>query len=436
MNGLFADTIYASASGVGRFAITLLRVSGAEASACLARLVGPLPAPRRAVLRGIMAPDGSLLDRAMVLWLPGPQTYTGEDSFELHLHGGLAVLTGVEAALLSLGLRPAEPGEFTRRAFIHGRMDLLEAEAVADLIAAETSAQRDQALRQLSGELGGVYRDWQGRLVRILAQQEALIDFPDEDLPAEVEAGLLAEIVSLMAAMHQHLKDGDRGERLRRGLVLALAGLPNVGKSSLVNTLCRRDVAIVSPVPGTTRDVIEVRLDLSGIPVTLQDLAGLRETSDPVEVEGVRRAQDRVASADIVLQVVAPPYDVLPTLDVWVGARVIKVASKSDLGIPSPEGMVRVSSLTGEGCDHLVAMLGEVAQSLAGIGETPSLTRARHRAAVNAAAGHLHAALDVSGVELRGEELRLALRSLGRILGSVGVEELLDSVFSQFCIGK
>jgi tRNA modification GTPase len=436
MNGLFADTIYAPASGVGRFAITLLRVSGAEASACLARLVGPLPAPRRAVLRGIMAPDGSLLDRAMVLWLPGPQTYTGEDSFELHLHGGLAVLTGVEAALLSLGLRPAEPGEFTRRAFIHGRMDLLEAEAVADLIAAETSAQRDQALRQLSGELGGVYRDWQGRLVRILAQQEALIDFPDEDLPAEVEAGLLAEIVSLMAAMHQHLKDGDRGERLRRGLVLALAGLPNVGKSSLVNTLCRRDVAIVSPVPGTTRDVIEVRLDLSGIPVTLQDLAGLRETSDPVEVEGVRRAQDRVASADIVLQVVAPPYDVLPTLDVWVGARVIKVASKSDLGIPSPEGMVRVSSLTGEGCDHLVAMLGEVAQSLAGIGETPSLTRARHRAAVNAAAGHLHAALDVSGVELRGEELRLALRSLGRILGSVGVEELLDSVFSQFCIGK
>ena len=436
MNGLFADTIYAPASGVGRFAITLLRVSGAEASACLARLVGPLPAPRRAVLRGIMAPDGSLLDRAMVLWLPGPQTYTGEDSFELHLHGGLAVLTGVEAALLSLGLRPAEPGEFTRRAFIHGRMDLLEAEAVADLIAAETSAQRDQALRQLSGELGGVYRDWQGRLVRILAQQEALIDFPDEDLPAEVEAGLLAEIVSLMAAMHQHLKDGDRGERLRRGLVLALAGVPNVGKSSLVNTLCRRDVAIVSPVPGTTRDVIEVRLDLSGIPVTLQDLAGLRETSDPVEVEGVRRAQDRVASADIVLQVVAPPYDVLPTLDVWVGARVIKVASKSDLGIPSPEGMVRVSSLTGEGCDHLVAMLGEVAQSLAGIGETPSLTRARHRAAVNAAAGHLHAALDVSGVELRGEELRLALRSLGRILGSVGVEELLDSVFSQFCIGK
>jgi len=436
MNGLFADTIYAPASGVGRFAITLLRVSGAEASACLARLVGPLPAPRRAVLRGIMAPDGSLLDRAMVLWLPGPRTYTGEDSFELHLHGGLAVLTGVEAALLSLGLRPAEPGEFTRRAFIHGRMDLLEAEAVADLIAAETSAQRDQALRQLSGELGGVYREWQGRLVRILAQQEALIDFPDEDLPAEVEAGLLAEIVSLMAAMHQHLKDGDRGERLRRGLVLALAGVPNVGKSSLVNTLCRRDVAIVSPVPGTTRDVIEVRLDLSGIPVTLQDLAGLRETSDPVEVEGVRRAQDRVASADIVLQVVAPPYDVLPTLDVWVGARVIKVASKSDLGIPSPEGMVRVSSLTGEGCDHLVAMLGDVAQSLAGIGETPSLTRARHRAAVNAAAGHLHAALDVSGVELRGEELRLALRSLGRILGSVGVEELLDSVFSQFCIGK
>jgi len=251
-----------------------------------------------------------------------------------------------------------------------------------------------------------------------------------------VEAGLLAEIVSLMAAMHQHLKDGDRGERLRRGLVLALAGVPNVGKSSLVNTLCRRDVAIVSPVPGTTRDVIEVRLDLSGIPVTLQDLAGLRETSDPVEVEGVRRAQDRVASADIVLQVVAPPYDVLPTLDVWVGARVIKVASKSDLGIPSPEGMVRVSSLTGEGCDHLVAMLGDVAQSLAGIGETPSLTRARHRAAVNAAAGHLHAALDVLGVELRGEELRLALRSLGRILGSVGVEELLDSVFSQFCIGK
>lgn len=383
-----------------------------------------------------MDQEGLLLDRAVVLWLPAPGSYTGEDSFELHLHGGVAVLRGVEAALVSLGMRPAEPGEFTRRAFVHGRIDLLEAEAVADLIAAETSAQRSQALRQLSGELGSVYREWQARLIRILAQQEALIDFPDEDLPADVEAGLLAGIAALQDTMSHHLSDGERGERLRRGLVLALAGAPNVGKSSLINMLCRRDVAIVSAIPGTTRDVIEARLDLEGIPVTLQDLAGLRETNDPVEMEGVRRAKHSVATADIVLQLVAPPYDVPQALDVWSEARVITIASKADLGFGSPEGMLRVSSLTGEGCDELIATLSRTAQMLAGIGETPSLTRTRHRAAITAAQHHLRAALDVAEAELRGEELRLALRAMGRVLGSVGVEELLDSVFSQFCIGK
>jgi tRNA modification GTPase len=278
-----ADTIFAVASGAGYAAIAVMRISGPASRAALAALCGRVPPPRRASLRRLRDGEGAEIDQAMVVWLPGPSSYTGEDSVELFLHGGRAVLDGVADALVRLGARPAEAGEFTRRAFVNGRMDLTEAEAVHDLVAAETAAQRRQALRQLDGALGTIYRDWAERLRVLLAQQEALIDFPDEDLPPEVEAAVLAELAALRGEVAAHLNDGRRGERLREGLVFAVTGRPNVGKSSLVNALAERDVAIVSAIPGTTRDALETRVVLGGVPVTLVDTAGLRESADAIE---------------------------------------------------------------------------------------------------------------------------------------------------------
>ncbi len=298
-----ADTIFAVASGAGYAAIAVMRISGPASHAALAALCGRVPPPRRASLRRLRDCDGAELDQAMVVWLPGPGSYTGEDSAELFLHGGRAVLDGVADALVRLGARPAEAGEFTRRAFLNGRMDLTEAEAVHDLVAAETAAQRRQALRQLDGALGTIYRDWADRLRILLAQQEALIDFPDEDLPPEVEAAVQAELAALRAEVAAHLNDGRRGERLREGLVFAVTGRPNVGKSSLVNALAERDVAIVSATPGTTRDALETRVVLGGVPVTLVDTAGLRDSTDAIEAEGVRRALARAADADLVVVV-------------------------------------------------------------------------------------------------------------------------------------
>ncbi len=295
-----ADTIFAMASGAGLAAIAVMRLSGPATLAALATLCGDrVPAPRQAALRRLRDRDGVALDQAIVLWLPGPTTYTGEDSAELHLHGGRAVVEAVADALIRLGLRPADPGEFTRRAFLNGRMDLVEAEAVHDLVSAETEAQRRQALRQLDGALGATYQGWAADLRTVLAQQEALIDFPDEDLPEAVEAALLATMARVRAAIAAHLDDGHRGEKLRAGLFFAITGPPNVGKSSLINALAGRDVAIVSAVPGTTRDALEARVVLGGVPVTLVDTAGLRATADAIEAEGVRRARRRTPSASI-----------------------------------------------------------------------------------------------------------------------------------------
>jgi tRNA modification GTPase len=301
-----ADTIFAVASGAGYAAIAVMRISGPASRAALAALCGRLPPPRRASLRRLRDGEGAELDQAMVVWLPGPGSYTGEDSAELFLHGGRAVIDGVAEALVRLGARPAEAGEFTRRAFLNGRMDLTEAEAVHDLVTAETAAQRRQALRQLDGALGTFYRGWADRLRVLLAQQEALIDFPDEDLPPEVEATVLTELAALQGEVAAHLNDGRRGERLREGLVFAVTGRPNVGKSSLVNALAERDVAIVSATPGTTRDALETRVVLGGVPVTLVDTAGLRESPDAIEAEGVRRALARAADADLVVVVTEP----------------------------------------------------------------------------------------------------------------------------------
>lgn len=424
-----ADTIFAVASGAGRAAVTVLRISGPAAGAMLAGLAGSLPAPRTAALRTLRDRHGERLDRALALWFPAPASYTGEDCAELQVHGGRAVVNGVADALAALGARPAEAGEFTRRAFLNGKMDLVAAEAVADLIDAETSAQRRQALEQLEGLLGGLYRGWAARLTRLLAWQEALIDFPDEDLPPEVAAASDGELAALCCEIAAHLDDGRRGERLREGLVFAIAGAPNVGKSTLINALAERDVAIVSPLAGTTRDVLEVRVVLGGVPVTLLDTAGLRDTADPVEAEGVRRARARAAAADLVIDVRdGAAADAKDT----PGRLVVR--NKSDLG--GGGGDLAVSALTGEGLAALRDALAAEALRLTGRSGPPPLTRARHRAALTAALARLEQAKSAPLPELRGEDLRAALYEVGRITGQVGVEGVLDAVFSQFCIGK
>jgi tRNA modification GTPase len=466
------DTIFAVASGAGRAAIAVMRISGPAGGAVLRALAGRLPAPRRASLRRLRDADGAELDRALVLWLPGPGSYTGEDAAELHLHGGRAVIEGVADALVALGARPAEPGEFTRRAFLNGRMDLIEAEAVGDLVEAETSAQRAQALRQLDGALGVIYRDWAERLRVLLAQQEALIDFPDEDLPVETEALALGELAALTREIGVHLDDGRRGERLREGLVFAVTGPPNVGKSSLVNALAERDVAIVAATPGTTRDALETRVVLGGVPVTLVDTAGLRETEDLIEAEGVRRARARAAAADLVIVVGEAGRSTPPPLEGggWgegsLGtngrrdtgtnpsphpppsrgggedlpasptAGTLLIANKMDLGGAVPPAALGISVRTGAGMGVLRARLATEARTLTDTAGPPPLTRARHRAALQEAAACLVRAVDADLPELRAEDLRLALRALGRITGQVGVEDLLDTIFRHFCIGK
>jgi tRNA modification GTPase len=428
------DTIFAVASGAGRAAVAIMRISGTGTQAAVTALCGSRrPEPRRAALRVLRDGNGEVLDRAIVLWLPGPGSYTGEDSAELHLHGGAAVIAAVAERLADLGARPAEAGEFTRRAFLNGRMDLLQAEAIADLVGAETSAQRRQALQQLGGGLGGVYGGWSERLLRVLAQQEALIDFPDEDLPEATEHALLSEIVALRSEFLVHLDDDRRGERLRDGLVFAIGGAPNVGKSTLINALVEREVAIVSPVPGTTRDVLEARIVLGGVPVTLLDTAGLRPTNDPIEAEGVRRAQARSAAADLLVLVRDGTESQHPGLR---DARTLTVANKADLNRVLPDAEVQVSALTGDGIARLRERLAAIAVELTQAAGPPALTRARHRAALGAAAAHLAQAQACPLPELRGEELRLALRCVGRITGAVTTEDVLDAVFSEFCIGK
>ena len=428
-----SDTIFALASGSARAAIAVMRLSGPASGSAIASLCqGRLPPPRVASFRRLRAPDGEVLDQALVLWFPGPATETGEDAAELHLHGSRPVIEAVSDLLVEAGLRPAEPGEFTKRAFLNGKIDLVQAEAVHDLVFAETEAQRRQAMRQMEGELGALYHDWSDRVRTILAFQEALIDFPDEDLPPEVEAQLLDTLSTVRSEIQAHLDDAQRGEKLREGLFFAITGAPNVGKSTLINALSQRDVAIVSDIPGTTRDALESRVILGGVPVTLVDTAGLRDTTDAIEAEGVRRARAKADAADLVICLVeagGPAPDDLP-------ATHLLVANKADLGAAGPDGALRVSAKTGLGMADLRARLAKVATDLTQAAGPPPLTRARHRAALLAAATHLDDAEQASLPELRGEDLRLAMRALGRITGAVSVDDILDVVFSAFCIGK
>lgn len=440
------DTIVAPATAPGRAGVAVVRVSGPQAGAVLEALAGRCPPARRAVRARFRDPrDGAVLDDGLALWFPGPASFTGEDVAELHGHGGRAVVEGVLRAICAIpGVRPAEPGEFTRRAFENGKMDLTQAEGLADLINAETEAQARQALRQMDGALARLYDGWRERLVRILAHLEAYIDFPDEDLPENVDQAVRNQMQELTGNIRQHLDDGYRGERIRDGVYIAVIGPPNAGKSSLVNALARREAAIVSETAGTTRDVIEVHLDLGGYPVVLADTAGLREAADAIETEGIRRALARAEAADLRIAVFDGGRETVadPATTALVDEHTLAVVNKSDLyGQAAPptiagrEAML-VSVRTGQGMETLLGAVEERVRARLDVAGPPALTRARHRHALETTATALERALAAPAIELMAEDVRLAARALGRITGRVDVEDLLDVIFRDFCIGK
>src|SRR5713226_2654025 len=447
------QTIFALSSGRPPSAISIARVSGPRAGAALTLLAGKIPAPRMATRALLRDRNRQPIDDAVILWFPAPASVTGEDVAEFHVHGGRAILAALFAALSALDhMRTAEPGEFTRRAFENGKLDLTEAEGLDDLIHADTDRQRSQALRQLKGLLGDRARDWRAQIIEASALIEAGIDFSDEgDVPAELIAPALAKIKTLLGEIQQVLVDQGRSERLREGLIVAIAGPPNVGKSTLMNQLARREVAIVSPHAGTTRDIIEVQLDLDGYPVTVIDTAGVRETDDPVEQEGVRRARARAAEADLVLwltdaqheesrpQGAAPLWVVRNKIDLDP-AKPDAPDGKEPAGDLREKGGVdfKISASRGDGIQPLITALVGFARDYFGSGEGGLIGRARQRKLLQETAASLHRSISAveEGEELAAEDLRVAAHSLGRLLGRVDVEDILDVIFREFCIGK
>ncbi len=441
-----AETIFALASGAGRAGVAVIRVSGKDSWAsmeAIARVHNPQPRTARYVA---LQHENITLDQSVILPFKAPASYTGEDVVEYHIHGGRAVIDSVlDALAVQDGHRMAEPGEFTRRAFENGKLDLTEAEAVADLIDAETQLQKSQALSQLGGALSSLYEGWTQALKKTLAHLEADIEFPDEDLPEGIAPEVISAIETLKTEINAHLQDNRRGERLRDGIQVAIIGAPNAGKSSLVNALVQRDVAITSGTAGTTRDVIEAHLDLGGYPVTFADTAGLRpdqigdEGQDAIEGEGIKRAMQRAANADITVLLfdgtaeMPDPY----TLNL-IDERAILVTNKMDAdgARAQIDASLMISATKGDGMDHLLNALLDKIKSLMGSAETPSLTRKRHRTNLQDAYDALARSQEAALPELMAEDVRLAMRSLGKITGKVNVEDLLDVIFNDFCIGK
>ena len=432
------DTIFAPATAAGRAAVAVVRISGPATAEAVRALSGRLPAARRASLRTLRTAAGTAIDEALVLWFPAPGSYTGEDSAEFHIHGGPAVVGALVDALGALELRLAEPGEFTRRAFEHGKLDLAQAEGVADLIDAETEGQRRQALDQLGGRLSEVQARWRDGLIRASAMLEAAVDFPDEELPADV-AGRARPILEILAdELESAAADAERGEQVREGFRIALLGAPNAGKSTLLNVLAKREAAIVSPTPGTTRDIIEVPMVLGGYKVIVADTAGLRKTDDEIEAEGVRRAEAWAETAGLRVWLVDGYGD--PQVEVPASLRPedIILLTKRDLG-EGQDGLPG-EPFTAKSPNDVAwlerALTQTVVEALAG-GEPPAATRLRHRELLTEAAERLRQALaEDQALELAAEDVRLAARALDRITGRIDPEQVLGRIFSTFCIGK
>lgn len=438
-------TIFALSSGPGRAGVSIIRLSGPAVGDAVRQITqkDQLPKARTAQLSWFYDPQShQRLDRGLLIWFSGPNSFTGEDVAEFHIHGGQAVVGGFLDALSKIdGLRPAKPGEFTRRAFDNGKMDLTEAEGLADLINAETEAQRKQALRQMDGALRDLYEGWRETLITSQAWLEADIDFSDEEIPDDVSKRVCPLVKKLHGELEKHLSDDHRGERLRSGFQVVILGAPNVGKSTLMNYLSRRDVAIVSPIAGTTRDVLEAHLDLGGFPVTIVDTAGLRESADEVEAEGIRRAEARAEEADLKIFVCDDIPDrqmdsktllLLNKIDLLQGAAT-RVMERDDC-----LGVWPVSVKEGQGMEAFLQELTAYVKQKMDFSDAPVLTRARHRAALGECRDHLVRFLSNEGAEteLLAEDLRMAARSLGRVTGMVDVEDILGKIFSEFCIGK
>ena len=443
-------TIFAPATAPGRAGIAVIRISGPQASCALKALgCDPLPTPRYATccaLKNIKTNE--IIDRSLVLWFPSPHSFTGEDTAELHVHGSRAVVQILLQYLGTLqGLSPAEPGEFSRRALENGKMDVIQAEGLADLIEAETAMQQKQALRQMSGELTAIYDHWREDAITILAEVEAYIDFPDEDIPADIEQEIISRTTELKDKILLHIEN-DRGKMLREGVHITIVGAPNVGKSSLLNYLARKDVAIVSEIAGTTRDVIEVHLDVDGYPVTISDTAGLRESQDVIETEGVRRAMAQASVTDIKLCMFDAGDEGFwnsQTLEL-VGENDIVVINKID-ACPLPQDTtlkgkmpVLLSLKEHRGTEQLMQVLEERLHAMVGLGTAPAYTRERHQQALRQCAEYLEKFLqsrqEDNDITLGAEELRMAANMLGVVTGKIAIEDLFDHIFSNFCIGK
>ena len=437
-----SDTICAPASGVGKAGIAVIRVSGTKVLEALEVICGiKNPKARQVRFAEIKNPlTKEVIDKGIVIYFAGPESYTGEDVAELQIHGGRAVLKEVLEALSSVkGLRTAEAGEFSRRAVMNGKMDLTSAEGVADLINADTKAQRKQALRQLSGELGNLYEDWRHKLVKVLASIEAFIDFPEEDIPPESINTAKQAVTSLIEEINRHLDDNRRGEILKSGFNIAIIGTPNAGKSSLLNRLVKRDVAIVSKTAGTTRDVIEAYVDIDGYPVIFADTAGLREATEEIEAEGIKRALAKAENSDLILAVF--DGEKYPEMDKETQElakdKGLYIVNKSDiLKAPVSDDLFPISALTGEGIDKLWAKISSIVTEKLSLQESPALTSVRHRESLNDAVSFLQRSMNAPQLDLQAEDIRMAARSLGSITGFIGVEEILDMVFKDFCIGK
>lgn len=435
------DTIFALATPPGRGAVAIIRISGPDTAGVLERIGAGGVKPRMASVRNITH-DGNLVDQALILRFVGPNSYTGEDSAELHLHGGRAVIEAASVALIAQGLRPAEAGEFTRRAFQNGRMDLAQAEAVADLIDAETEAQKSQALGQLDGALSETYAGFRRDLLKALSLVEAEIDFPDEEVPDNLARTAGPVLDQLIADLNAALADSDRGRRVREGYRIVLIGETNAGKSSLFNALTSREAAIVTPIAGTTRDVLDADIMIGGYAVTLSDTAGLRDSDDVVEAEGIRRARARAENADLRIWVRSPSETQADDpAKAFARAGDLQVLNKADLGALAPvEGMehLTLSTATGQGLVELNDWISaRLARDLSGA-DFPAVTRERHRRRLVEALADVQAgrrALDIAP-EMAGDDLRRAADALSRVTGAIGVEDILGEVFSSFCIGK
>lgn len=437
-----SDTIFALSSGGLPSGVAVVRISGSATRNALVSLCGGVPASRRATLRPIRSRNGEELDKGLILFFPSPNSFTGEDCAELQIHGGRATVRAILAALEELeGLRPAEAGEFSRRAFLNGRMDLIEVEGLVDLIAAETEMQRRLAAEQAAGGLSRLYDSWAKRLTHARAMIEAELDFADEDdVPGSVAVSIWDDMRVLQKEIVNHLAEGRIGEIVRDGLKVVIAGPPNAGKSSLLNYLARREVAIVTDVPGTTRDVLHVDLDLLGFAVRLFDTAGLRETEDVVEREGIRRTQLSMAEAHLVLLLSDRPDEDWPALAHGYEGPIIRVLTKSDTrdtAWPSVRSDVMISTRTGSGIDDLLEAVADHLPDIEAGSALALPTRQRHMESLAEARIQIERALAcLDGLDIQSEYLRLAGQALGRVTGRVDVENLLDIIFSEFCIGK